>query len=593
MTLEILIVTFILLVTLVLLISEKLSLDLTALGIMVALMLTGILTPGQAVAGFANPAPLTVGALFIVTRGLVRTGGLSFMARLIASVTKGRPRLILLISILLVGVLSAFINNTPVVVMMLSVILVLSGRFNLSPARFLMPISFASILAGTTTLIGTSTNIIVSDQSASLGLAPLGMFELAKVGVPLAILGSVFIFLLSDRLLPDTHTPILHHDQGAKHKYIAELFIPSESAHVGEKVLDTLKRQFPKVEVHEVIQGSRICYPETDTCTLSAGDIVLLSATAEELVEILGTDDAVLPLIAGETLANPYDPDTQIVEAIVTPDSHLLGRSLGGTYLGKAEDLVVIGAQRRRVHYTEGKMSKLRLNVGDILLVQCSARRLERLRSESDLLIVEDSVPNVANRDRSPVAMGIFLVMVSVAALGWVNILAAALAGAFLMVATGCIRLHEAYDSVDVPVLVLIIGTLALGTALTVTGAADLYAQSFLSLFQGFGPHGILVAFIILTSLLSHVLSNNSTAVLLVPIGVATATALGVDARPFIIGICFGASACFATPIGYQTNLLIYGPGGYRFSDFVRLGMVLNVVVWVGASLLIPRYWAF
>ncbi len=593
MTLEIVIVTIILLAALALLISERLSLDLTALGIMVALMVTGILAPRQAVAGFSNPAPLTVGALFIVTKGLVRTGGLNYLTRLLASLTQGRPRLILLFSILLVGVLSAFINNTPVVVMMLTVILALSGRYHLSPAQFLIPISFASILAGTTTLIGTSTNIIVSDLAASSGQAPLGMFELAKVGVPVALIGCLLIFLLADRLLPRTHTPILHHDKGARHKYIAELTIPADSSLVGAEVLATLKKSFPNVEVHEVFQGSRVCYPETDVCTLGTGDIILLSATASELVEILGTSDAALPLVAGETMATPYDQDAQIVEAIIPPDSHLLGRQLKDTYLGAADDLLVIGAQRRRVHYTEGKMSRLRLSVGDILLVQCSAHRLERLRAESDLLIVEDTVPKVANRSKGPLALVIFLAMVAVAATGLSSILTAALAGSFLMVLTGCLRLHEAYEAVEVPVLVLIIGTIALGTAMTETGAAGLYAHGFLSLFQGFGPHGVLVAFIILTSLLSHVLSNNSTAVLLVPIGLATASALGVDPRPFIIGICFGASACFATPIGYQTNLLVYGPGGYRFTDFLRLGMVLNVVVWVGASLLIPRFWPF
>lgn len=593
MTIDILLVTIILLTALTLLVTERLSLDLTALGIMVALMATGLLAPREAVAGFANPAPLTVGALFIVTRGLVRTGALTFLTRLLTDLTRGRARLILLFSLMMVGVLSAFINNTPVVVMMLTVVIALSGRFSLSPARFLMPLSFASILAGTTTLIGTSTNIIVSDQAMARGLEPLGMFELAPVGVPLAVAGVVLLFLLADRLLPRTHTPILHGDSGAKHKYIAELTIPPDSVHVGQEVVTALQKEFPEVEVHEVFQGERICYPETDYCTLTGGDVVLLSATATDLVGILGSKNAELPLVAGKSMAKPYELNAQIVEAIVPPDSHMLGRSIKDTVLGAAEDVVVIGAQRRRHHFREGQMGSLRLKTGDILLVQCGPQSLQWLRDDSELIIVEDTVPPVANRQRSPVALLIFLAMVSVAAFGLVNILTAALTAAFLMVLTGCLKLHEAYDAVDVPVLMLIIGTIALGAALTVTGAADLYARGFLSLFQGFGPHGVLTALIVLTSLLSHVLSNNSTAVLLVPIGLATAAAMGVDARPFIVGICFGASACFATPIGYQTNLLVYGPGGYRFTDFVRLGMVLNVVVWVGASLLIPRFWSF
>ncbi|MFH2051048.1 MAG: SLC13 family permease [bacterium] len=593
MTPEILIVTVILVAALILLISERISMDLTALGIMVALMLTGILAPRDAVAGFANPAPLTVGALFIVTKGLVRTGGLTTLTRLISNLTGGRPLRVLVVTLVLTGILSAFINNTPVVVMMLSVVLALAGRHQLSAARLLMPISFASILAGTTTLIGTSTNIIVSDLANSAGLEPLGMFELARAGVPLALVGLVLLVLLSDRLLPVTRTPILHDDPGTRHRYLAELAIPADSDLVGEEVIAALGRQYPEVEIHEVIQGPRVCYPGTDVCNLAGGDVILLSATAADLMAILGGTDAELPLVAGKTMANPTDPDSQIVEVVVPPDSHLLGRRIGDTYLGAAEDLVVIGAQRRRIHYAAGKMAHLRLSVGDILLVQCGTHRLQRLRTESDLILLEDTVPKVANRPKAPLALAIFLTMVLAAATGVTDILAAALAGAFLMVLTGCLRLHEAYEAVEVPVLVLIIGTIALGAALTSTGAADLYARGFLSLFSAGGPHAVLAGLVILTSLLSHVLSNNSTAVLLMPIGLAAASALGVDPRPFVIGICFGASACFATPIGYQTNLLVFGPGGYRFGDFLRLGMVLNVVVWIGAPLLIPRFWSF
>jgi len=593
MTVDILIVTLILLVALALLISERLPYDLTAIGIMVALMVAGILAPREAVAGFANPAPLTVGALFIVTKGLIRTGGLLFLTRLLAATTKGRPRRILVICLVLVGVLSAFVNNTPVVVLMLSVILGLSGRFEISPARFLMPISFISILAGTMTLIGTSTNIIVSDLAVTAGLAPLGMFELARVGGPTALLGGVLLFLLSDRLLPRTHTPIFHTGRSERHRYIAELAIPADSPHIGLEVRAALHADHPAMEVHEVLRDNRVRYPETDDCTLAAGDMVLVSATAAELIELLGRGTVTLPEAGGDALPKPYDLETQIVEAIVPPESRLLGRRLANTRLGRDDDLYVLGVQRRRVHYTERRMARLRLQVGDILLVQSRDRGLKRLRASADLVIVEDTVPRIINRTRAPVALVIFVAMVAVAAFGVANILTAALAAAFLMVVTGCLSMHEAYKAIDVPVLVLIIGTIALGAAMTVSGAADLYAQGFLGLFHGAGPEVVLAAFIVLTSLLSHVLSNNSTAVLLVPIGIATAGALGVDPRPFVVGICFGASACFATPIGYQTNLLVYGPGGYRFTDFLRLGMVLNVVVWVMAALLVPRFWPF
>ena len=588
---DIVLVSLILLVAAALLV--KLSPDLAAIGIMVALMVTGLLSPREAVAGFANPAPLTVGALFVVTKGLTRTGSLNAVTRWIAKATRGSPRKILVLTVVVAGVMSAFINNTAVVVLMLSVVLALSGRFDLSPARLLIPISFVSILAGTTTLIGTSTNIIVSDLAAQAGLAPIGMFELTRVGVPMLLIGAVLIVLLAPRLLPETRAPIYDHRRGGAHRYISEVVIPPTSDHVGRQAAVALGRDRPGVEVYEVLRGGQVFYPETDDCTLVGGDVVLIGATAEDLVNIIDGKDATLPLVAGQRLPKPYDRDAQIVEAIVPPESPLLGRRLADTFLDSADDLTVLGVQRRRAHYTERKMGWLWLDVGDILLIQCSAHRLERLRREGDVIIGEDALGKPVNRRRAPVALGIFATMVAAASAGVVDILVAALTAVFLMLVTGCLRPREAYDAIDVPVLVLIIGTIALGAALTATGAADLYAQGFLALFRGAGPRTLLVAIIVLTSVLSHFLSNNATAVLMVPVGLAVATALGVDPRPFVVGICFGASACFATPIGYQTNLLVYGPGGYRFTDFLRLGMVLNVVVWVTASVAIPWVWAF
>ncbi len=588
---DIVLVSVILVVAVVLLGSEKLPVDLTAIGIMVALMVTGLLSPREAVAGFANPAPLTVGALFVVTKGLTRTGTLSFLNRLIVHSTGGQPRRILLWTLLMAGLLSAFVNNTPVVVLLLSVLLAVSGRFGLSPGQFLIPMSFVSILAGTTTLIGTSTNIIVSDLAVAAGLPPLGMFELGRLGVPLAITGGVLLLLLSRRLLPRTHIPMYHHSKTEQTKYISELQVPGDSPLVGHEVSRALAQRSPRIEVFEVLRGDLVLYPETDDCTLRADDLVLVGATADDLVDLLGGKEVTLPTVGGKPLEKPYDRHAQIVEVVVPPESRLLGRRLAETSLSRMENLHVIGMQRRRTHYSERQMSRLWLDVGDILLIQCGTRQLAALRAAGDVIIVEDVVRTLENRRKAPVAGVIFAGMVAAATFGWLDILTAALSAAFLMLLSGCLKPREAYDALDLPVLILIIGTLALGSALAITGAADLYARGFLALFEGLGPRGVLAGCIVLTSLLSHVLSNNATAVLVAPIALATAASLGVDPRPFVVGVCFGASACFATPLGYQTNLLVYGPGGYRFTDFVRLGMVLNVLVWVGASVMIPVLW--
>ncbi|MBD3221029.1 SLC13 family permease [bacterium] len=590
---DIVLVTIILIAAIALLAGEKLPVDLTAIGIMVALMVTGVLTPRQAVAGFANPAPLTVGALFVVSKALTRTGSLGLLNRLIVHSTGGRPRRILALALLLAGLLSAFVNNTPVVVLLLSVLLAVSGRFGLSPAQFLIPVSFISILAGTTTLIGTSTNIIISDLAVGAGLAPLGMFELARLGVPLALIGGLLLMLLSRRLLPQTHTPIYHHGQDERTRYISELQVTEESALIGQDVAEALGGRSEDIEIFEVVRGDLVLYPETDDCTLEADDLVLVGATATDLVDLIGGKDVTLPTVDGEPLENPYDRNAQIVEVVIAPESRMIGRRLRNTPLAAWDNLHVIGMQRRRTHYSERQLSRLRLDVGDILLIQCGTRQLARLRAETGLVVAEDVVRTLENRRKGPLAGVIFGAMVAAAALGWLDILTAALSAAFLMLLSGCLKPREAYDALDLPVLILIVGTLALGDALARTGAADLYASGLVAATATAGPHAVLAGVIVMTSVLSHFLSNNSTAVLMAPIALATAASLGVDPRPFVVGVCFGASACFATPIGYQTNLLVYGPGGYRFGDFTRLGMVLNVLVWFGASIFVPRLWPF
>ena len=419
------------------------------------------------------------------------------------------------------------------------------------------------------------------------------MFELSRLGVPLAVVGALLLLLLSSRLLPRTRTPIYHRGQDERTRYISEFQVPSGSNLVGEDVRGSLQERADDLEIFEVVRGRQVLYPETDICTLEANDLVLVGATASDLVDLLGSKDVILPTVDGERLDDPHDRNSQIVEVVITPDSRLLGRRIQNTPLADMDNLHVIGMQRRRSHYRQRQMSRLQLDVGDILLIQCGTRQLARLRAMGGLLVVEDVVRRIENRRKGPVAAVIFAAMVAAAALGWLDILTAALAAAFAMLLTGCLKPREAYDALDLPVLVLIVGTLSLGDALARTGAADLYAGAFLSLAAGAGAHAVLAAFIVLTSVLSHFLSNNSTAVLVTPIALATAASLGVDPRPFIVGVCFGASACFASPIGYQTNLLVYGPGGYRFTDFVRLGMVLNVLVWVGAAVFVPRLWPF
>jgi di/tricarboxylate transporter len=453
-----------------------------------------------------------------------------------------------------------------------------------------------SILAGTSTLIGTSTNIIVSDLSRELGHGAIGMFELSPLGVPLGLTGALVLFFLAPRLLPEVRAPFFESADGndTRRHYISELLVPEGSSLDGkEDVRGALEGGYPEVEVYEVIGEDGVCGPLTDACPAHGGDTLLVKARADDLAHMLEERLVVLPKGEDGTEARPFDKDSLIVELIVPPGSRLVGSGLSHSLLGPDPALHILGIQRRRVHYSQQKWKHLQLTVGDIILVQAPLDHIKRLREQTDLIVVEDVVRTIVNRRMAPLAAGIFGAMVLAASTGITSILVASLAAAFFMIALGCLSLRDAYAAVDQKILLLIIGTLALGAALMKTGAAELYARTLLGLVGNSNPHLVLAVIVVMTSVLSHFLSNNATAVLAVPIGISAAIEMGVDPRPFIIGICFGASACFATPIGYQTNLLVYGPGGYRLLDYVRLGMPLNLLIWVGAIAFIPFFWPF
>ena len=588
---EVFVVSALLLVTIILLVAEILPVDLTAIGLMVLLMVTGLLTPAEAVAGFANPAPLTVGALFIASRGLVRTGSLAYFSKHLVAVGRRSPRVMWLMIMGLVGVLSAFVNNTPVVVMFTSIVMSVTCCLRMSPSKLLLPISFMSILAGTSTLIGTSTNIIVSDLSHELGGRVIGMFELSSLGVPLALAGGAFLLFFSERLLPAHKEPVCEMELGQASRYISELRVPASSPLVGADPQKISKA--PDLEVFEVIRGTASLDPARGGVALAEDDELLVKATATDLMELVDRDHLELVRGGDQGAARALDERSVIVELLVPPTSALVGQHLVDTHLGRAMGSKIFGVKHRDMHYTEQATRNVRLSVGDILLAQCTTDRIDRLRGSGDLIILEDISQSIVVRRKAPVALAIFLLMVVAAATGLADILACALTAAFLMILTGCLRPQEAYRSMDVKVLLLIIGTIALARALRQTGAADIYARVFISLLSDGGPQMVLAGFVVLTSLLSHFLSNNSTAVLLVPIAFSTAQALGIDPQPLIVGICFGASACYASPIGYQTNLLVYGPGGYRFVDYLRVGLPLNLMVWLVASVAIPWFWPF
>ena len=584
-------VTILLVLALILLITEKVPVDVTAIGLMVALAATGILTPAEAVAGFASPAVLTVAAMFLISRGMIRTGAVSFIGQRVINLSRGNTGLAMLTVLLIVALSSAFINNTPVVVLFIPIVLSLGCELGFSPSKFLIPISYASILAGTSTLIGTSTNIIVSDLSASHGYGPLGMFELTVVGVPIAVAGIAFLLYAAPRLMPSHRMPVCEMKNGRTKRYLAELSIPKSSPLVGMAAGQAFARQYPGIEVLELIRYSHIFYPDRDEVTVAPDDLLLIKGSAADLVEILHSDSIELPMAASGFEFKADEHTSIVLELIIPPQSSLVGSRLQESRLYRDSNVHIIAIQRSGLQYTEQKLQDVRLKNGDILLIWCPEDHLESLRAETDLIIVEDVHHELVHKHKARMAFAIFSGMILAASTGLADIMLCAMAAVLLMLLTGCLQLRDAYRGIQGNVLLLIVGTFALGAAMEKTGASAYYAGAFIDLLAGADPVLILAGIMLLTSLSTQLLSNNATAILILPIAISAAIELGVNPKSFIIAVCFGASACFATPIGYQTNLLVYGPGGYRFGDFLKLGIPLNLIVLILGTLLIPVFW--
>lgn len=589
----ILFVSIILVIVIYLLIMEKLPVDVTAIGIIVVLMVTRLLPPLQAVLGFANPAVITVGAMFLISRGMIRTGAVGFIGQRVIDFSKGKPKLAMIITLLIVALASAFINNTPVVVLFIPIILSLSCEYNLSPSKFLIPISYASILAGTCTLIGTSTNIIVSDLSVMYGYGRIEMFELSSVGVPIAIIGLIFLYFGAPLLMPGHTAPTCELEDRKGRRYLAELKVPAESRLIGQVPAAFFAENYSSLELFETIRGPHIFLPDRDSLGISANDLLLVKGSATDLVAILNDRVVELPHSDEGLNFKASDEDSLIVELIIPPQSTLLGERLLDTHLQGDPDTHIIAIKRRRVHYSAQKIQTVKLSIGDIILARCSKGKLDQIRTGTDFIIIEDVHHEIVHKKKARWAAAIFAALVVAATTGLADIMVCALTGVFLMVLTGCLQLRDSYRAMQGDVLLLIVGTIALGAAMEKTGASQFYAQSFLSLFKESSPAMVLGGIILLTSIGTQLLSNNATAVLLLPVAVSTALSLGVNPKPFIIAVCFGASACFASPIGYQTNLLVYGPGNYRFSDYLKLGIPLNLLVIVMGTLLIPLFWPF
>lgn len=569
--------------------TEWLPYDLIALGLLVLLGISGVLTPTEALAGFANPAVITVGAMFVLAAGVLRTGALTAVERRLAAAAKGE-RLLLLFTTVLVAVASAFVNSTPVVVVFIPVILGIANERGLLPSRLLMPISFAAILGGSCTLIGTSTNILISELVEELNEPPIEMFELAPMGLLLAAIGLVYLLLLSPRLLPkvETATSILGLKRG-RH-YVTEVRIGADSDLLGHPLRATFAERFPHLQVLDVVRDGVSLWEMVPPVILEEGDCLVVRGDLNTLLEVHRDKEVeLLPGLPRENLQFNLR-EMVLAELVLTPNSRLLGRTLAEAQFHRHHRLHVMGIMRHGRHIRRD-LTHQPLLLGDILLVFGTPGALTASEQSNDFLRLDGVHKAYVNRAKAPITLAVIAAVIVCITLHLLPLPIVALAGAIALVLTGCLSINDAYRALEGRVLMLIVGTLALGLAMERTGAGAYVAHHLVEAVGFLGPVAILSAIYLITTVFTEVMSNNATAVLMIPIAIATAGDLGVDPRPLIMAVLFGASASFASPIGYKTNTLVYGPGGYRYRDFLRMGLPLKLLFWPLATWLIPLFW--
>jgi di/tricarboxylate transporter len=584
--------TLILIVAVILYATRWLPTEATAGLVIGALALSGTLDIGQALSGFSNPATVTIAAMFVLSGALIRTGALELLVKLLrAGAGNSVPRLMLMLA-LVVGIASAFLNNTPVVVMLVPVVLAISRQHDIKPSKLLLPVSYFAILGGTCTLIGTSTNLIVDQAARSYGGAGFTIFEFAPLGICYFLLGSLYILFAYRRFLPDRAplSSMLPADRGAT--FVTELVVGAEAELVGKAVREVLPADRKDVRLIEIVRGEHVIFAVTALeLEVEPGDSLIVEGTPQGITSFIeGHGVHIASVVEDEKRVEVRSMDLSIVEAVVLPDSPFVGRSVATLGLNRLYGVKVMAIQRHGLQHRY-HLRGMRLKGGDVLLLQSDRRGLDALRETGSVMVVEGVDRLVIQTARAPVALAVLFGVIAIASLKLAPLAVISLIGAGVLIATGCLRPREAIDALDAPVLLLIASSIPLGIGMEETGLARLIVNGVVGALDDVGPVAVLSGFYLLTSVFSSFLSNNATAVLMAPIAVGVANALGVDTRPFLLAIAFGASASFATPVGYQTNLIVMGPGGYTFGDYFRFGLPLNVLLWIAATILIPVFW--
>ena len=597
MNIDIIIVLSILVLGFILFLLEYFTIDVTALIILSCFFGLGYLTPTEAVSGFSNPAVITIGLLFILSSAIQKTGLLEYLVVTINRLLQSSKGLGMAVYYFTVSIASSLINNTAIVAIFMPVTIRLAHRYQISPSKMLIPLSYAAILGGTLTLVGTSTNLLVNSIYMSYeGVEPLGMFEFFKYGIIILIIGTIYLLIIAPKLIPSrTVTSSLtksYHLGG----YLTEMRIKKESALVGKSCLDRSINHNYDVTVLDIIRDQKHIVNNIRRTILKEGDILFVRGTLENFIRMKEVEGITLLTDEKLTQAELEQEDNELVECLLTDDSDLVGKSLMSTNFRQVFGAFIL-AIRREGDIIRKKIAHMQLHAFDTLLVYGPTKKISTLSDRGDFIVL-GKVEARLQKDRFWwVSIYVVLISIFFASIGYIPILKGAFISVVILLSLKIITAQESYQSIHWQVIILIAALIPIGIVLQSTGTADWIGNNisrFIYLFSDYWqPYVLLATIYFITMVLTEISSNVATAIIMVPIAIAVSGQLGLETRPFVFAVAFAASSSFITPIGYQTNLMVYGPGGYKFSDYIRVGLPLSIILFISAVIFIPKIWSF